>query len=325
MTRPDFPKSVTDFQARFSTEDACLQYLTDSRWPGGFSCPSCQGKDSYWLPKRRLYQCKGCSKQTSVTAGTVMHRSKMPLPTWFWAAYLVTTHTPGMSAVQFARQAGISRYETAFMLLHKLRAAMVKDGRERLRGTVEVDESFVGGPKPGDKGRSAKGKVTIIAAVESRLTEDEGKTVASRLRLKVIPNTSMKTITAFVKDAVEPGSTILSDGWQAYNGVKNEGYSHKAYVEGDGKNAPKLLPHVHRVFSNLKAWLLGTHHGRVSPQHLQAYLNEYVFRFNRRQTPMAAFQTILGLADERLGPTYDGLYGVAKSKGVYHHPETFNA
>jgi transposase-like protein len=320
MSRPDFPKSVMDFQKRFSTEEACLKYMIDSRWPDGFVCQNCQHKDAYWLPKRRLYQCKGCQKQTSVTAGTVMHRSKVPLTTWFWAAYLVTTHTPGMSAVQFSRQAGIANYETAFMLLHKLRAAMVKEGRDKLKGVVEVDESFVGGRSDKEhKGRSGKDKVIVIAAVEARTTED-GKPVAGRLRLRVIKNTTKKTLTDFVMEAVEPGTEVRTDGWQAYSGVAKEGYSHKAYVEDGGENAPKLLPHVHRVFSNLKAWLLGTHHGRVSPQHLQAYLNEYVFRFNRRQTPMAAFQTVLGLADDRLGPTYDGLYGVGKGLKVYHHP-----
>lgn len=322
MSRPDFPKSITDFQSRFATEEACLKYMIDSRWPDGFVCPSCQGKEYYSLPKRRLFQCKGCSRQTSVTAGTVMHRSKMPLPTWFWAAYLVTTHTPGMSAVQFSRQAGISNYETAFMLLHKLRAAMVKEGRDKLRGIVEVDESFVGGRSDKTtKGRSGKAKVIVIAAVEVRPMEG-AKTMAGRLRIRVIKNTTAITLTEFVKDAIEIGSEIRTDGWSAYNLIAKEGYSHKAFVEGDGKNAPKLLPHVHKVFANLKAWLLGTHHGRVSRQHLQAYLNEYIFRFNRRQTPMAAFQTVLGLADERLGPTYKGLYGVAKGSRIYHHPET---
>lgn len=320
MGRPDFPKSVMDFQKRFSTEEACLQYMIDSRWPNGFICPACQHKESYWLPKRRLYQCKGCSKQTSVTAGTVMHRSKVPLTTWFWAAYLVTTHTPGMSAVQFSRQAGISNYETAFMLLHKLRAAMVKEGRDKLRGVVEVDESFVGGPVEGNRGRNTEGKSIVIAAVESRVGND-GNAIAGRLRLAVIPDASTKILTGFVKAAIEPGSEVRTDGWQAYNGVAKEGYSHKAYIEGGPKNAPEILPHVHRVFSNLKAWLLGTHHGAVLKRHLQAYLNEYVFRFNRRRTPMAAFQTILGLADQRLGPTYRGLYGVAKGERVYRHPE----
>lgn len=323
MSRPDFSKSVLDFQRRFSTDEACLEYMTKSRWPDGFTCPACKSGEFYHLHKRRLHQCKRCGKQTSVTAGTVMHRSKISLPTWFWAAYLVTTHTPGMSAVQFARQSGIKRYETAFMILHKLRAAMVKGGRERLRGTVEVDETFVGGRKEEIKGRDPKGKSIVIGAVERRATDD-GEIVAGRVRLRVIPNTTGKILRAAVAEMVEPGAQVLTDGWAAYNGITKDGYDHKPEVEGEGERAPEILPLVHRIFSNLKTWLAGTHHGRVERQHLQAYLNEYVFRFNRRKTPMAAFQTVLGLADERLGPTYGGLYGIAKGGQVYHHPETFN-
>lgn len=320
MSRPDFPKTVLEFQRRFSTEEACLQYMVDSRWPEGFACPICQHKDAYWLPKRKLYQCKGCKRQTSVMAGTVMHRSKVPLQTWFWAAYLVTTHTPGMSAVQFARQADMN-YETAFMLLHKLRASMVKEGRDRLKGIVEVDETFVGGHTEGHKGRDLTGKAAVIAAVERRTT-DKGEIIAGRLRMRVIPNTTGKTLSAAVMAMIEPGATVLTDGWRAYDTIAKD-YEHKPEVEGSGARAPEILPLVHRVFSNLKTWLLGTHHGRVEPQHLQAYLNEYVFRFNRRRTPMAAFQTVLGLADERLGPTYEGLYGVAKGTTIYHHPDSF--
>jgi transposase-like protein len=221
-----------------------------------------------------------------------MHRSKQPLHLWFWGAYLVTTHTPGMSALQFARQTGISTYETAFMMLHKLRAAMVREGRDRLRGIVEADESYVGGREAGPGGRGARGKAIVAAAVEVR-KDDNGRAFAGRLRLCLIPN--------------------------VYNGIKALGYRHEPVVEGTPENAPNVLPHVHRVFSNLKSWLIGTHHG-VSKQHLQAYLNEYVFRFNRRRTPMAAFQTVLGLIAERVGPTYDGLYGVAKGRKAWRHP-----
>lgn len=294
--------------------------MVDSRWPDGFSCPRCSCAEHYWKAPRRLFQCKKCGYQTSVMAGTVMHRSKMPLPTWFWAAYLVTTHTPGMSAVQFARQAAISNYETAFMMLHKLRAAMVKEGREKLRGTVEVDESYVGGQKEGPSGRGAKGKTIVAAAVEVRSREDGKGTYAGRLRLRVVQDVSGRTLCRFVKDTVESKAVVRTDGWGGYNDLKSLGYAHRPEIEGTQKNAAKLFPHVHRVFSNLKSWLIGTHHG-VSPQHLPAYLNEYVFRFNRRGTPMAAFQTVLGLADERIGPTYDQIYGVAKKESnAWVHP-----
>ena len=314
MARPDFPKSITEFQRRFAAEEACVEYLIQSRWPDGFSCPDCACRDAYWLPKRRLYQCKNCGRQTSVTAGTVMHRSRQPLPTWFWAAYFVTTHTPGMSALQFARQAGIANYETVFMMLHKLRAAMVRQGREKLRGEIEVDESYVGGREAGPGGRGARGTAIVAAAVEVRGEH------ARRLRLRLISNVSGEILEKFVSEMVESGSNVKTDGWAGYNGLAGLGYRHEAVSEGTPENAAKVLPHVHRVFSNLKSWLIGTHHG-VSKQHLPAYLNEYVFRFNRRGTPMAAFQTVLGLIGERLGPTYDGLYGVAKkARKAWRHP-----
>jgi transposase-like protein len=232
-----------------------------------------------------------------------MHRSKMPLKLWFHAAYLVTTHTPGMSALQFQRQVGLTSYQTAFTMLHKLRAAMVREGRDRLSGVVEVDETYIGGPEPGKTGRGAGGKVIVAGAVDLR-----GKS-ANRVRLRVIPNCSGETLLNFVKENVQEGSTVQTDDWGSYSKLDAE-YQHR--ISSD-------LAHIHRVFSNLKTWLLGTHHG-VSKQHLQAYLNEYAFRFNRRGTPMAAFQTVLGLAKERLGPTYKGLYGVKKGTGAWVHP-----
>ncbi len=304
MTRPSFPKTVFDFQKQFSTEENCLKFLIQSRWPDGFVCPRCGHKEYYWIPTRKLLQCKKCGYQTSVTSGTVMHRSKTPLTKWFQAAYLVTTHTPGISAVQFQRQVGLNNYETAFNMLHKLRAGTVRIGRDKLTGIVEVDESYIGGEKAGKRGRGAENKVLVVGAVDIR-----GK-YANRLRLKVIPNASGITLLSFIKSNVETGSTVKTDDWPSYSGLSKAGYKHSVVTD---------LPHIHRVFSNLKTWLLGTHHGAVSKQHLQAYLNEFTFRFNRRKTPMAAFQTALGLGTQRLGPTYKGLYGVAKD-GKWRHP-----
>jgi len=304
MVRPSFPKTIFEFQQWFPDEESCLRFLIQSRWPDGFVCPRCGYSEYYWKEARELLQCKQCGYQSSVTAGTVMHRSRMPLRVWFQAAYLVTTHTPGMSALQFQRQMGLSSYQTAFTMLHKLRAAMVRAGRDRLSGTVEVDETYIGGERPGPTGRGALGKVIVAGAVDIR-----GKH-ANRVRLRVIPNVTSATLTEFVKLNVEEGSVVQTDDWRGYSSLKSAGYGHIVSFE---------LIHIHRVFSNLKTWLLGTHHG-VSKQHLQAYLNEYCFRFNRRGTPMAAFQTVLGLAKERLGPTYKGLYGVAKGRKAWMHP-----
>ena len=303
MARPDFPKNIFEFNQWFPDEEACIKFLIASRWPDGFVCPQCGGKEYYWMEARKLLQCRNCKHQASVTAGTVMHRTKMPLTTWFQAAYLVTTHTPGMSALQFQRQVGLTTYETAFAMLHKLRAAMVRSGRDRLSGEVEVDETFIGGPEPGKAGRGAGGKVIVAGAVDLR-----GRS-ANRIRLKVIPNCSGEMLYGFVKENVQEGATVKTDEWAGYNSLSPE-YQRK--ISSD-------LAHIHRVFSNLKTWLLGTHHG-VSKQHLQAYLNEYAFRFNRRGTPMAAFQTVLGLVGSRLGPTYDGIYGVKRGDPAWIHP-----
>lgn len=311
MPRPDFPTTILEFQQRFSNEGECLRYLIDSRWPDGFICPKCGGAAFYWLEERKLLQCRTCKHQASVTAGTVMHRSKQLLTLWFWAAYLVTTHTPGISALQFKRQVGLHGYEAAFMMLHKLRAAMVREDRSKLKGTIEVDETFIGGKESGPGGRGAGGKTLVAGAAEVR------NGAVRRIRLRVIKDASRDTLTGFIRDNIEAGSTIVTDAWKGYGGLSE--YRHTPLLEGTPERASAILPHIHRIFSNLKTWLLGTHHG-VSQQHLPAYLNEYVFRFNRRKTPMAAFQTALGLIAERKGPTYKGLYGVAKGEVTWRHP-----
>jgi len=234
-----------------------------------------------------------------------MHRSKVSLTKWFHAAYLVSTITPGISAKQLQRQLGLSSYQTAYTMLHKLRAGMVREGRDKLGGAVQVDETYIGGKKEGPPGRGALGKVLVAGAVELR----DAKVV--RIRLQVIPNASGASLIGFVQKNVTEGSTVVTDDWKGYVGLSKAGYKHSADTD---------LAHIHRVFSNLKTWILGTHHGAIGKQHIQAYLNEYTFRFNRRKTPMAAFQTCLGLGTQRLGPTYEGLTGIAKGTGKWTHP-----
>jgi transposase-like protein len=299
VTRPDFPRSILEFQARFVDEDACRRYLFESRWPEGFACPCCGGTSVGEQPKRRLRECRGCGHQTSVTAGTVMHGTRTPLQVWFWAAYLVATHHPGISAVQLQRQLGIKRYETAWLILHKLRRAMVAPERSRLGGPVEVDEFYVGGIEAG-RGAGRKSDSTksiVVVAVELR---GQG---SGRLRLGVVPDLSNARLCGFVEEAVEPGAVVHTDAWQGYRRLGRLGYNHRASSQRQAEPGEWLLPRAHRSISNFKAWLHGTHRD-VSREHLQVYLDEFVFRHNRRRTPMAAFQTLLGLAADRPPTTY---------------------
>lgn len=331
-----FPSTLLDFQRMFPDEAACAEYLYGLRWPDGFTCPDCgKNGEPYRIRTRStVFQCRACGQQTSLTASTVMHATRTPLHVWFWAAYLVTAQTPGMSALQFQRQLGISRYETAFQMLHKLRAAMVRPDRDRIGGEhlVEVDEAEVGGQTRGE-GRGVHHMATVVGAVEVRRGDPaeiqrkrrrqkhdkgrpvRGETYAGRLRLRHVPNRGGMALTSFVLDSVAKGSAVVTDGWIGYDGLKKLGYAHESVVlGGDPELAEAALPMVHLVFSNLKAWLLGTHHG-VSHRHLQAYLNEYVFRFNRRFYPMGMFNSVLGIATRVKGPTYAALYG-----GKWAHP-----
>jgi len=303
MPRPDFPRTLRDFQTRFENDAACRQYLAESRWPDGYRCPRCGHQDAIDLPTRALWRCKGCGYDTSVTVGTVLHRTRMPLTHWFCAAYLVATHTPGLSALQLERQLDI-RYETAWAMLQKLRRAMVRPDRELLHEKVEVDETYVGASEVGLRGgRELREKVLVVSAVEVR------GTASGRVRLQIVPDASGPSLTGFVKANVEAGAIVITDGWLGYAPLSGMGYRHRPRTQGDPKRADKILPRVHRVFGNLKTWLRGTHHG-VSHKHLQAYLDEFTFRFNRRRTPMAAFKTLLGLGAQQSPTTYNMLYGV---------------
>jgi len=306
VARPDFPKSLSEFQAKFSDEASCWRYLIACRWPEGYRCPRCSGGAAFELQRRCLWQCKACGYQTSVTAGTVLHRTRTPLREWFWAAYLMTTHTPGLSALQLQRQLALRRYETAWMMLQKLRRAMVRPDRESLRDQVEVDETYVGNQEGLRGGRELGDRALVVGAVEIR-----GR-ASGRIRLQVVPNASAHALCGFVTSNVEPGTLVLSDGWQGYAPLFGLGYRHRPETQGRGERAVVILPRIHKAFGNLKTWLRGTHHG-VDPKHLQAYLNEFVFRFNRRRTPMAAFQSLLGLASTHGPTTRNMLYGSESS------------
>lgn len=298
MTRPDFPFTILEFQQRFGTEEACREYLFASRWPDGFICPGCGGREAGAKTRRHLWVCTACGRQTSITAGTVMHKTRLPLRTWFWAAYLVSTFHPGISAKQLQRQLGVGCHETAWAMLHKLRGAMVAPERDRLKGEVEIDEFFLGGHEEGLKGGRQHGKKALVGiAIEVR---GQG---SGRLRLQVLENSQAKTLEAFTKATTAPGAIVRTDGLPSYNGLPKLGYDHRPRKVASVKAGEELLPRVHRAVSNLKAWMHGTHRG-VSDAHLQVYLDEYVFRHNRRRTPMASFQTLLGLSTQHEPITY---------------------
>ncbi len=299
MVRPGFPRSIMEFQDRFGSEGACREYLFASRWPEGFLCPGCSGDRAGGQTRRQLWVCTVCGLQTSVTAGTVMHGTRTPLRTWFWAAYLVATHQPGISAKQLQRQLAPSRYETAWLILHKLRRAMVAPERGLLTGEVEIDEFFLGGHEDGLRGGRQHGKKALVGAAIKVRGRSSG-----RLRLHVIPDSRATTLHAFTTMTTAPGAIVHTDGLFSYRGLEALGYEHRPRKVASVPDGEQLLPRVHRAISNLKAWMRGTHR-HVSNEHLQVYLDEYVFRHNRRDTPMAAFQTLLGLGAGHDPSTYD--------------------
>jgi hypothetical protein len=301
----EVPRSLPEFEARFPDEAACARWLLAKRWPDGFRCPAC-GHDKAWeLGRERLtLQCAACARQVSVTAGTVLHGSHLGLRTWFLAAWLMATHANGISARQLWKQLGLGSYKSAWLLVRKLRRAMVDPDREPLAGLVEVDESsppFRGkeGPTERRPGRSHDGKLLIAGAVEI-----EGKG-PGRARLAVIGDYSAATLGAFVAGNAADGSTVVSDGWSGYARLKD--VKHDPRVIGETP-AHQVLPWVHRVFANAKRWALGVYHG-LRPAHLQAYLDEFVFRLNRRRNPAAAFGRLLGLSLTLEPATYRMLLG----------------
>ena len=309
MPKPPFPKTLRQFQSDFATEEACQQYLATCRWPDGFICPRCGHRRAYELLNQRRWQCVGCRHQVSLTAETVLHRTKIPLTQWFWTAYLMTTDKRGVSALLIQRQLGLSRYETAWMMLHKLRRAMVNAAREPLHGEVEVDETWVGGEQAGLRGsRQLKGRraALVLVAVEKR-----GR-ASGRVRMKVIPDFKSRTIIPFLQQNVSPGSIVYTDGLKSFEGLTAAGFKHISRTQplrsALRKGAKSAVPLADRAIGNLQQWLIGTYHGVSKPQ-LQVYLDEFVFRHNRRNKPAAAFQTLLGLGTGRKSTEYERIRG----------------
>lgn len=272
-----YPKTFEEFLEWFATEEQCIAYLESIKWPDGFVCPQCESRDA-WKTERGLWLCRSCRHQTSVTVGTVFEGTRKSLRVWFHVMWLMMAHKTGLSAKGLCEVYGFGSYQTAWGWLHKLRSVMIREGRERLQGRIEIDEAYVGGKVEGPRGRGAEGKTLVIVGVEGVDSESLG-----RVRFRCIPGITRKCAEAFVVDYVEPGSVIITDGWSAYNHVDKLGYRHEPHVQRTGgEEAQDQLNHVHLVISLLKRWLEGTHHGAVKPEHLQSYLDEFAFRFNRR-------------------------------------------
>ncbi len=273
----EFPTTLLEFVDQFPDDEACWTYLHRLRWPEGFVCPRCKATQSSYLARRRLHQCCACRYQVSVTAGTVFHATRVTLRQWFLAIFFLARHKQGISALQLQRDLGLGSYQTAWTMLHKLRSALGRRTGQLLKGTVEADETFVGGPRSGGKrGRGAPDKSMVAVLVERR-----EHTTGSAF-LATVPDGSWASLGPTVRGAIEGAeTTVLTDDWSGYRPLQAQGVDHQATPLGSPEAATEILPMAHLIISNLKAWLRGTFRG-VSPKHLDRYLREFTYRLNRR-------------------------------------------
>jgi len=274
----DYPSDQAAYNAWFPTDEECRAYLEHLRWPGGkFVCPKCRSERGRQELDRR-WRCYGCRSRISVTSGTIFDKTRIPLSVWFQAAWLFTTAKTGVNATTLHKLLPINTYQTTWAMLNRFRQAMMKNDSGKLSGRVEIDETFIGGPRPGKAGRGASGKTMVICAVEA-----EGNNWG-RARMAVIPNAKTATLRKFITENIEPGTTIVSDALVAYPGAV-EGYVHeRVNVKRSPGKAHNHLPAVHRCFASLKNLLLGQYQGGNQHEHLPEYVGEWVFRFNRRNS-----------------------------------------
>jgi len=319
-----YPRSVGEFQAWFRSDADCLDYLEWLRWPGGFVCPDC-GHAGGWRLADGRFECSGCQARTSTTAGTIFDRTRTPLTVWFTVCWLFASGKDGISALSLQRTLEIGSYQTAWAMLHRLRSVLVRPGRDRLSGTVEVDETFIGGEEPGLRGGRARGK-KVLTGIAVEVREPKG---IGRCRMAPLTDASADSLHAFVTDHVEPGSTVITDAWQGYSGLDKLGYVHdrrsQRAARARGEDPGALLPAVHRVASLIKRWLLGTHQGSTEAAHLPSYMNEFVFRFNRRRSRSRGllFYRVLELAVSHKPVRYQDLIASKRpSKAPPAPPQT---
>lgn len=279
----DYPQSWTEFLERFPDEEACLRHLEKLRWPKGFVCNRCGAIGEAARLSRRRLMCRTCRYQCTVIAGTLFDKTRTPLQTWFGAAWYVTSQKLGVSALGLQRVLGLGSYQTAWTMLHRLRRAMVSPVRAPLSGLVEVDETYVpmsdrNSAKQGSKRKSHTDDTLVVVAVEIHEPKGYG-----RIRLQRIPTASKEYILPFIQDNIEPGSEVHTDGSSVYLSLPKLGYRHwRDPMTSNEAPAHVTMSGVHRIASLLKRWMLGTHQGAIHPMQLDAYLNEFTFRFNRR-------------------------------------------
>lgn len=273
--KEDFPKNQVEFDSRFCDEQRCIEYLFQLRWPDGFICPHC-GHTGFWISARVLYVCCKCEHQQSVTAGTIFHGTKKPLTVWFKALWWFSTRKSGISAVCLQGLLGLGSYDTAWRWLQKLRTCTIFPEREKLSGSIEADEFYLGGEQGGKRGRGADHKCKVAVAVERK-----GRKLG-RLRMQVVSRCSADELVTFAKANIARGSYITTDGWQGYSGLEDAGYIHRKILQSQVDDKESVLPGVHLIASLFKRVILGTFQGRFGGQYLQRLLDEYVFRFNRR-------------------------------------------
>jgi transposase-like protein len=282
MARPSagvhYPRSLGEFSSWFGTDADCLDYLEWLRWPDGLVCADC-GHAGGWRLGDRRWMCSACGARSSATAGTIFDRTRTPLTVWFMACWLFATQKDGISALSLQRALEIGSYQTAWAMLHRLRSVVVRPGRELLNGVVEVDETYIGGEEPGLSGGRAKGKKALVGIAVERI-EPRGY---GRCRMSWLPDASSASLRSLLIDTVQQGSTVITDGWQPYRPATADLYNHERLVS-PGVQASDLMPGVHRIASLAQRWLLGTHQGAVDESHLTSYLDEFVFRFNRRRS-----------------------------------------
>lgn len=272
----DYPLTLIEFEKRFSSEEDCRDYLFQIRWPNGFQCPRCNNRKS-WPVSKVHYQCTKCNYQISVIAKTIFHKTHYPLTIWFRTIWWLTGQKNGASALGLQRMLGLGSYPTAWAWLHKLRRAMVTPGRNLLSGIIQADEFFIGGKKPGKRGRGAEGKSLIFIGVE--INENS----VGRIRFQRIADASAESLKDALIKNIAPKSTIQTDGWKGYTNLNTIGFIHEV-IRKDNNVGGNLLPFCHTVVSLLKRWLMGTHQGAVSHKHLNYYLDEFTFRYNRRKS-----------------------------------------